>query len=145
MSQSIFRSAVTGDDGDIDSGYLAAYAIMAVVITAIPFMCIFAAIAMWLDPLHVFDVQSLGIGIGSVCTGFGVAIGAVGAFRLGDKPAVAALGVTTTKETIVKTEPMDRRNPNNGGSERGTPAKPLHVAVELDDEPAAKRAKKRPK
>ncbi len=141
MSQSIFRSAITNESGIVDAGYLSLFWIMAVVIMAIPFMCVFTAAAMWLDPLHEFDVQSLGIGIGSVCTGFGVAVGAVGAFRLGDKPAAATPGVTTTKETIVKTEQMDRRHPPppNGG-ERGTPAKPLHVAVELEDEPTPKRA-----
>lgn len=102
MAQSIFRSAVTGEDGAVDAGYLSLYCIMAVVITAIPFMCIFTAVAMWLDPEHKFDVQALGIGIGSVCTGFGVAVGAVGAFRLGDKDRPAAIGSTTTK-TVEKT------------------------------------------
>ncbi len=82
----VFRSAVKGSDGEVDAGYLALFWIMTVVITVIPFMCVFAAVAMWLDILHKFDVQALGIGIGSVCTGFGVAVGAVGAFRAGDKP-----------------------------------------------------------
>ena len=84
--KSVFRSAITDKDGDVDAGYLALYWIMAVVITAIPLMCAGTAIQMWLSPTHTFTVQELGIGIGSVCTGFGVAVGAVGAFRMGDKP-----------------------------------------------------------
>lgn len=115
----IFRSAVTGADGTIDSGYLSLFGLMAVVITAIPFMCIFAAIAMVLDPAHRFDVQALGIGIGSVCTGFGVSVGAVGAFRMGDKERPGTV-TTTQNRTTVETS----------GESRGTPAKPLHVAIE---------------
>lgn len=102
MTQSVFRSAITGDDGSIDAGYLSLYWIMTVVITAIPFMCVFAMVAMWIDPEHKFDVQGLGIGIGSVCTGFGVAVGAVGAFRAGDKPRAHVTTTATTTETVTQ-------------------------------------------
>ena len=105
MNGSVFRSAIRGNDGEVDAGYLALFWIMAVVITAIPFMCIFAMVAMWLDPEHKFDVQGLGIGIGSVCTGFGVAVGAVGAFRMGDKDRPPALGSVTTTTSKVETKP----------------------------------------
>jgi len=86
LKKSVFRSAITGADGTVDAGYLALFWIMAAVITMIPFMGIMTAVAMWFDPAHKFDVQGLGIGVGSACGGFGVAIGAVGAFRAGDKP-----------------------------------------------------------
>lgn len=132
---SVFRSAITdATDGTVDAGYLSLFWIMAVVITAIPFMFIFTAVAMWLDPKHQFDVQALGIGIGSVCGGFGVAVGAVGAFRLGDKPRAPAAGTVTTTKIVTETET------NGGGDDvlaRGSPAKPLHVAVK-----AAKKTKR---
>lgn len=102
-AQPVFRSAITGDDGRVDAGYLALFWLMAVVITAIPFMCVFTAVAMWIDPASKFDVQGLGIGIGGVCTGFGVAVGAVGAFRLGDKPREPTRSSKTTTETTTET------------------------------------------
>jgi hypothetical protein len=86
MNGSIFRSAVKGADGEVDAGYLALFWIMVAVITAIPLLLVVATVKMVLDAAHSFDVQAIGIGIGSVCTGFGVAVGAVGAFRMGDKP-----------------------------------------------------------
>ena len=123
---SVFRSAITDSaDGSVDAGYLALYWVMCVTVSTIPVLCVLAAIAMWLDPEHKFPVQDLGIGIGAVCTGFGVAVGAVGAFRMGDKPRQAAVGTTTTmrRETIV-TAGDESEEPA-----RGTPDKPLHVAV----------------
>jgi len=107
---SVFRSAITGPDGEVDAGYLALVWIMVVVITAIPFMCIFSGIAMWLHADHVFEVQALGIGIGSVCGGFGVAVGAVGAFRLGDKPHVGSVTTTSASasDTTTTTRPIEK-------------------------------------
>ena len=86
MNGSVFRSAISGPDSEVDAGYLALYAIMAVVITVIPLITVATIWFAALDPLHKLDVQALGIGIGSICGGFGVAVGAVGAFRAGDKP-----------------------------------------------------------
>jgi len=86
---SVFRSAVTGSDGLVDAGYLAMFWVMAAVIMLIPFMGTMAAVEMWFDPLHKFDAKGLGIGVGGVCTGFGVAIGAVGVFRAGDRTRVS--------------------------------------------------------
>lgn len=82
---SVFRSAITGADGTVDAGYLALFSIMVAVVLLVPFMGIMAGLAMIWSPTHAFDVQGLGIGVGSVCGGFGVAVGAVGAFRMGDK------------------------------------------------------------
>lgn len=130
---SIFRSAIEGDDGRVDAGYLALFWIMAVVITAIPFMCTFTAIAMAIDPFHKFDVQGLGIGIGSVCGGFGVAVGAVGAFRLGDKRRDGA--TTTHTETV--TQHTVAPTPSTEQSE------PLQVAVvDMPDDKRKPKAKR---
>lgn len=82
---SIFSSAITGADGQVDAGYLAMFAVMLIVMGAVPSMCIGTFLAMWYAPDHRFDVQSLGVGIGAVCGGFATAIGAVGLFRAGDK------------------------------------------------------------
>jgi hypothetical protein len=101
-SRSTFRSAVTGDDGEVDAGYLALYWTMAVVMGAIPIMCIGAVVAMFITTAHEFKVQDLGVGIGSVCAGLGVAIGAVGAFRAGDKPRLGTI-VTTEAATRKQT------------------------------------------
>jgi hypothetical protein len=95
----IFRSAVTGDDGEVDAGYLAMYVITAIVAGAIPVMCVAAVIAMVLATDHKFSAQELGIGIGSVCTGLGVAIGAVGAFRMGDKPHAGTVVTASSSES----------------------------------------------
>jgi hypothetical protein len=77
--RSVFRSAITGSDGEVDAGYLAMFWLMAVVIGIIP---IIVGVALWKGS----NVQDLGVAVGSICGGFGVAVGAVGAFRMGDKP-----------------------------------------------------------
>lgn len=108
---SIFRSAITNNEGDVDSGYLALFVLMTMVTGAIPLMCIGAFIAMWIGADHKFAVQDLGIGIGAVCGGFATAIGAVGLFRMGDKPVPTTMligdrrgvpSTTTTTETTTK-------------------------------------------
>lgn len=82
---SIFRSAITGKDGEVDAGYLALAGTFLIVLGAIPVMCTAALLVAWLSPDHRFDAQSLGIGIGAVCGGFATVCGAVGLFRMGDK------------------------------------------------------------
>lgn len=84
---SIFRSAITGDDGTVDAGYLALYWTMAVTVSAVPFLLLVATLAIYHQPeLAPETIQSTGIAIGAICSGAGVVIGAVGAFRMGDKP-----------------------------------------------------------
>ena len=83
---STFRSAVTDADGAVDSGYLAMFVLMLVVVGVVPVMCIGTFVSMYFDTAHKFDVQSLGIGVGAVCGGFATTVGAVGMFRMGDKP-----------------------------------------------------------
>lgn len=88
MRQSIFRSAIVGADGMVDAGYLALYWTMAATVSAIPFLLIVAGVAAHHSPEKAAEIiQSTGIAIGAICTGAGVVIGAVGAFRLGDKRA----------------------------------------------------------
>jgi hypothetical protein len=134
---SVFRSAITdARDGTVDGGYLALFWVMTVTVSTIPVMLGLAAFGMYLNPTQPVPLQDLGIGIGAVCTGFGVACGAVGAFRLGDKPRAAPMGTTTTlqRETIVtngQQEPLEELEA------RGTPEKPLHVSVK----PAKKKGK----
>lgn len=82
---SVFQSAIRGEDGEVDAGYLAMYVITMIVLGAIPAMVAGSVLAAVLSPEHRFAVQDLGIGIGSVCTGYGVALGAVGLFKAGDK------------------------------------------------------------
>lgn len=82
---SIFQSAIRGEDGEVDAGYLAMYVVTMLVLGAIPAMVIGAALAAVFSSEHHFPVQDLGVGIGAVCTGYGVALGAVGLFRAGDK------------------------------------------------------------
>lgn len=81
----VFRSAITGNDGSVDPGYLGLYWVMFVTTGSIPIMVAAALIAQYFDPLHAFEAQALGIGIGAACTGFATAAGAVGLFRMGDK------------------------------------------------------------
>lgn len=117
MTESIFRSAITGDDGTVDPGYLAIYGVMFAVLGVIPFMCLIAAIAMFLDPAHTADLQGLGIGIGSLCTGAGVVIGAVGAFRMGDK------GRPPPTVTVYRDPMRHCRGESHGGQTR--PDRPI--------------------
>lgn len=86
IRQPIFRSAITEADGQtINVGYLSLFALMTLIVGAIPFMCIMAAWSMYFDSAHTFKVQDLGIGVGAVCTGFAAALGALGVFIIGDR------------------------------------------------------------
>ena len=92
VGKSVFRSAVTGADGLVDAGYLALFWTMCFTVSAIPFLLIVCGFAVHHKPeLSAEIVQATGIAIGAICTGAGVVIGAVGAFRMGDKPHVTAV------------------------------------------------------
>lgn len=87
MSNSVFRSAITGTDGSVDPGYLALFWTMCFTVSAIPFLLIVSGVAAYHQPDKSGEIiQSTGVAIGAICTGAGVVIGAVGAFRMGDKP-----------------------------------------------------------
>lgn len=102
--KSVFRGAITDRDGLIDSGYLGAFFVMAVVVGAVPFMCLLSAFTLYFSPTHSVDVQALGVGIGAVCAGFATAIGAVGLFRMGDRPRTGTTTTTTASAATTETE-----------------------------------------
>lgn len=81
----ILRSAVDDGHGQVDAGYLAIAGAFVIVLGAIPIMCAMAFVEVLYSTTHHTDLQQLGIGIGSVCTGFGAVCGAVGVFRWGDR------------------------------------------------------------
>jgi hypothetical protein len=99
--QSTFASAIDNGQGQVDAGYLALAALLIMVVAAIPFMGLLVAWAMYLDPEHKVDLQSFGIGVGSVCGGFAAAVAAVGVFRAGDRdkgPPVVQITTLPIKE-----------------------------------------------
>lgn len=84
---SVFRSAITDAEGFVDAGYLALFWVMAATVGIIPVIVVAGVYAATKDPLNAGAIlQNTGIAVGSICTGCGVVIGAVGAFRAGDKP-----------------------------------------------------------
>lgn len=90
MKKPIFRSAVTNENGDVDAGYLALFWTMAATVGAIPFTLVVAGLAVHHSPEKAAEIiQATGVAIGAICTGAGVVIGAVGAFRMGDKDRAA--------------------------------------------------------
>lgn len=97
MRQSVFRAAIDDGAGSVDAGYLALFWTMAATVSAIPVLLIVAGLAVHHGPDKAAEIiQAAGIAIGAVCTGAGVVIGAVGAFRMGDKPRAQTAELTTT-------------------------------------------------
>lgn len=85
--RTVFVSAVTDDTGRVDAGYLALFWTMVTTVNAIPIVLAIGGAAIFLRNAPAGEtIQSMGISIGAICTGAGVVIGAVGAFRVGDKP-----------------------------------------------------------
>lgn len=84
--KSIFRSAITGDDDTVDAGYLGLYAVMVVVLGAIPATLLLALVRLILGTDHPLDLVGVAAVIASAGAAFGTAAGGVGLFRMGDKP-----------------------------------------------------------
>lgn len=101
---SVFRSAITGDDGEVDAGYLGLYVVTAIVLGAIPSAILLAAVRMFLTPDHALDLVGIAAVIGAAGTCYGVAAGGVGLFRMGDKPRP---GTATTTVQQVVTSPKE--------------------------------------
>lgn len=98
---SVFRSAIQGEDGTVDPGYLALFWTMAVTVGTIPVIVAMGAYSVFKDASQAGPwLQNIGVAIGAMCSGCGVVIGAVGAFRMGDKPRV---GTTTSTVTAAQT------------------------------------------
>lgn len=112
----IFRSAVTGDDGEIDAGYLGLFAVMVLMLGSIPVTLLLVTIRLFVADDHPLDLSGVAAVIGAAAVGFGASAGGVGAFRAGDKPHSGTTSSTVTK--VVAT-----------GDAGSTPAAPLNVAV----------------
>jgi len=99
-----YDEAIRGDDGRVDSGYLAMYWAMrgwAYSSAAIVAMGIYALWKATPSELGAI-IQNVGIALAAVAGAFATVVGAVGLFRAGDKPHA----ITTTKTaTETKTEP----------------------------------------
>lgn len=94
---SIFRSAIQGDDGQVDAGYLGLYAVMVLMLGAIPSAIVLVAIRLVVVAEHPLDLLGLAAVIAAAATGFGTAAAGVGLFRAGDKPHAQAASTTTTR------------------------------------------------
>lgn len=129
MKQSVFRAAIDDGAGSVDAGYLALYWTMFATVGAIPFLLIVSGLAVYHSPEKAAEViQATGIAIGAICTGAGVVIGAVGAFRMGDKPRAQTAELTTT---TTRTETV-------------TPGQQEPLQVDVVGLPNAKQATKTP-
>lgn len=87
----VFISAVTGDDGSVDPGYLAMFWTMFVCLNAIWIILAMGAYAIYkLDPPNIREAGTILLQVGGAitacCGGAATVIGAVGLFRAGDKP-----------------------------------------------------------
>lgn len=99
----IFASAVTGDDGRVDAGYLALFWTMFTVLNSIWIILALGgyAIAKLTDMKEAGSILlQVGGAIGACCTGSALVIGAVGAFRVGDKPRAGTASATTTTTKV---------------------------------------------
>lgn len=85
VKQSIFRSAITGEDGSVDPGYLGLYVVLGIVLGVIPFSCAALFLRMLLLPDHPLDLVGLAAVVAASTAGFGAAASGVGLFRMGDK------------------------------------------------------------
>jgi hypothetical protein len=103
--KSIFRSAVTGDDGSIDPGYLGLYAVMLTVLGAIPMTLILALVRLIIGRDHPLDLVGVAAVIASAGAAFGTAAGGVGLFRMGDKPHPNTQITSAQQTTTTVTQP----------------------------------------
>jgi uncharacterized membrane protein YadS len=91
-----FAVMMTDPDGEWDVGNVGLFALVVLVIGVIPTMILMAFLSAYGGVK--FDIQALGLAVGSVCGGFAAALGALGAFRrlTDNPPAQPAPAVTTT-------------------------------------------------
>lgn len=83
---SVFRSAVTGEDGEVDAGYLGLFVIMVIVLGAIPAALVLAAVHLAIGKDHPLDLVGVAAVISAAGIAFGTASAGVGLFRRGDQP-----------------------------------------------------------
>lgn len=104
---SIFRSAVVGEDGSIDPGYLGLYVVMLLCLGTIPSAVILVTVRLFLTTTHDLDLTGLAAVIAAAGACFGTAATGVGIFRWGDKPHAE---VTTTTIAATTTTPAADSN-----------------------------------
>ncbi len=85
---SVFRSAITGADGSVDPGYLAMFWGLIIYSTASIVTLLLGArsISDASPHDHANILQSMGVAMGAEAGGFATVLGAVGLFRMGDRP-----------------------------------------------------------
>lgn len=99
---SVFRSAIQGPDGEVDPGYLGLYATMWATMGAVPILLLIGLVAVWRRPEDAGPIiTALGIAIGGCGAAFAASAGAVGLFRMGDKPKPGT--VETSSQSKVTT------------------------------------------
>lgn len=111
IQKSVFRSAVTGDDGTVDPGYLGLYMVMMVVLGSIPATLFLAGVRLAIAPDHPLDLVGVAAVIASAGAAFGTAAGGVGLFRLGDKPRPNTVISSSHQTTEAVTEPAPKVAP----------------------------------
>lgn len=79
-------SAIIGEDGTVDPGYLGLFVVMWMILGTIPVALILIAVRMFLIAEHPLDLVGLAAIIGAAGTAFGAAAVGVGVFRRGDQP-----------------------------------------------------------
>jgi len=88
MRMSVFRSAITGADGSVDPGYLAMFwGLVIYSVSSIATVLLGArSISDAGSHEHANIIQSIGVALGAEAGGFATLLGAVGLFRMGDRP-----------------------------------------------------------
>lgn len=85
-----WREAITDDHDQLDVGRLALFAVMWIVLGAIPWVLVLASVALATGkPLA--ELWGVGAAVGAICTGFAAAIAALGAYVSQDKKPTAPL------------------------------------------------------
>lgn len=99
---SVFQSAIQGPDGAVDAGYLGLYVTMWATMGAVPVLLLIGVVAVCLRPDNAASIiTALGIAIGGCGAAFAASAGAVGLFRMGDKPKAGT--VETSSQSKVTT------------------------------------------
>lgn len=109
---SFFRSAVFGDDGEVDSGYLSMFwALIGWSVNNLLILIVASLVANKENGAAV--IQATGVALGANAGGFAAVLGAVGLFRMGDKPraGVATSTATLTASGPAATPPSDPATP----------------------------------
>lgn len=98
---SIFRSAITDGSGNVDSGYLSMFWVLVGWSVNNVIILFIAAIAAYHIPISAPKIlQNMGIALGANAGGFATVIGAVGMFRMGDKPHPGTITASSQSSSI---------------------------------------------